>query len=691
MPVSRSHNLLVVFENENKYTTTQIFDAYCHTFPKGNIQIKNRIDHKYIQDSSNHLSSEHLHFCGTCGAIKETHINKDNHEKWFCNYCQDANYLSEDRFDDVVKDNFISDITSIKDAELTNLNLIILDLCLRDDHDREYVKFFLESLVNKTLANSTELINFVIILPDNNFLTFNNMNLKKFDHRSDVDFINNAFNINQFPWELFNQLIDNVKVTETGSHRCKREFPMELLYSKFQNLSNTFVKLLFHQLGPVTSKQGKIVNSGKKHFVRKFDDNKYNRESYKLSKKAAKYYTEQSTRFCFLQKKQNFFINMALFGCSLDDIGVMELSSIFKVYNFVDDYSTFLNKEKLNFSLQKWYEEDILKLIEFESFSTSDLFNIAGIWGDSVNFEKVGKTDRNLNKKPIDDLYVKNLVKTDNCRVLACNSLFNTLNLSYTIKLIRNALDKEDGVLTEEMLQLKHGSNRRSINVYPDRIKIQNITKFINKGRYYLQKHALNFPVIKDVTENIGYKIDHSMLFNSILTKFTMTNYNLIRNDIHNITMFMESYQNTLTSQLINNYMKMDFLKAIDVDIEKLLLGFYNMKYTLPIANVVQMTPDEYFMNISKIINNSIYDNMLEIYPKNHYNGDLLTSIELSDIVYILDKNATDFAKPKLEVNNDSTRRHVSNKTNFTVLNDKHEVVMDYEIFKSTIINKAFK
>ena len=306
-------------------------------------------------------------------------------------------------------------------------------------------------------------------------------------------------------------------------------------------------------------------------------------------------------------------------------------------------------------------------------------------------FCKVNKTDRNLNKKPIDDLYVKNLVKTDNCKIVSCNSLLNKLNLSYTLKLIRSALDKEDGVLTEEMLQLKHGSNIRSINLYPDNIKIQTLTKFINKGRYFLQKHSLNFPVIKDIESPFDYKIDHAMFFNSILNKFAILNYNLIKNDIHNISIFMETYQNVLTNQLVKNYMKMDFLKFVDVDIERLLLGFYNMKYALPIVNIVQMTPDEYFMNIVKLMSNDVHENMLEVYPVEHKNGDRVVMIELSDVVYLFDKTLEFTGKPTLIVDSDSTRRHVSNRTGFTVLDDKHEVVMDYEKFKSTIINKAFK
>ena len=688
MPIQRSHDSLIPFERNNTYNTTQVYHEFSSTFPKGNIQIHSSLDYDYITDTANILSCEHMHICTSCGAIKENSIIAETHKKWFCDYCQNANYISDNETADVVKQNFVTDISSISNFHITYMNLIVLDLCLRDDHDREYVKIFLDSLINRTLSNNEELMNLVIILPDNNFLTIEEMQLKKIN--PNMNFVKNSFKIDAFPWGLINQLIDNVAITETGSHRCKRELPLETLYSNFQTMENVFVKLLFHQLGPITSKKGKIVNSSKKHLVRKFDDNKYNRESYKLSKKATTYYISEATKFSLLQKKQNVFFNMALFGCFLDDIGVMELSIMFRVYNFVDDYSSDFNKAKLNYALNKWYREDSIKSIEFESFSTSDLFNIAGIWGDSRNFEKADKNSRNYNKKPIDDLYEKNLVKTDNCKILSCNSLLNTLNLSYTLKLIRNPLNENDGVLTEDLLQLKNGSSIRSINLYPDNIKIQNITKFIFKDKLFIQKHMVHFPVVKDA-ENKGYSINHYMLFNAILKKFTLTNCNLIRNDIHNITMFMDKYQSILTNQLINNYLKMAFLKSIDIDIERLLLGFYNLKYTLPIVNVVQMTPDEYFMNLCKFAGNSIDENMLEVYPKENIDSGAVTSIELSDVVYVINGQILKSTKPMLLVNNDSTGRHVSNRTNFTVLSEKHDVVMNYELFKSSVINKAFK
>lgn len=688
MPIQRSHDSLIPFEKNNTYTTTQVYHEFSNTFPKGNIQIHNSLDYDYITSKSNILSCEYLYFCKSCGAVKEHHILVETHKKWFCDYCQNANYLSENETNDVVKQDVVTDISLVSNFQITHINFIVLDLCLRDNQDRQYIKIFLDSLINKTLTNSEELMNFVVVLPDNKFLTIEEMQLKRIHHN--VNFIENSFKIKAFPWDLINQLIDNVIITETGSQRCKREVPLEIIYSNFKTMENVFVKLLFHQLGPITSKKGKIVSSNKKHLVRKFDDNKYNRESYKLSKKATSYYIDEATKFSLLQKKQNVYFNMALFGCSLDDIGVMELSSMFRVYNFVDDYSNDFNKTKLSYALNKWYREDSIKSIEFESFSTSDLFNIAGIWGDSRNFEKVDKKARNYNKKPIDDLYEKNLVKTDNCKLLSCNSLLNTLNLSYTLKLIRTPLNEDDGVLTEDMLQLKHGSKIRSINLYPDNIKIQNITKFIFKDKLFLQKHTLGFPVMKDVVSK-GYNIDHSMLFNAILKKFSLTNINLIRNDIHNITMFMDKYQSILTNQLIHNYLKVDFLKSLDIDIERLLLGFYNIKYTLPIANVVQMTPDEYFMNLSKLIGNNINENILEVYPKENVDHGVITSIELSDIVYLLHGDLIESKKPMLLVNNDSTGRHVSNRTNFTVLSNNHDVVMNYELFKSSIINKAFK
>lgn len=688
MPLQRSHDSLIPFERRNTYNTTQVYHEFSNTFPKGNIQIHNRLDYDYITEPDNILSCEYMHLCDSCGAIKENSIVAETHKKWFCDYCQNANYSSSNKTADIVKQNFITDISSISNFHLTCINLIVLDLCLRDDHDRQYVKIFLDSLMNKTLKSSEELMNLVIILPDNSFLTIERMQLKKINRK--MNLVENTFKSEAFPWELINQLIDNVVITETGSHRCKRELPLETLYSNFKSMENVFVKLLFHQLGPITSKKGKIVNSNKKHLVRKFDDNKYNRESYKLSKKATSYYINEATKFSLLQKKQNVFFNMALFGCSLDDIGVMELSSMFRVYNFVDDYSNDFNKAKLDYALNKWYREDSIKLIEFESFTSSELFNIAGIWGESRNFEKVDKISRNYNKKPIDDLYEKNLVKTDNCKIVSCNSVLNTLNLSYTLKLIRNALNESDGVLTEDVLQLKTGSTIRSINLYPDNIKIQIITKFLFKDKLFMQKHVVSFPVIKDVDDK-GYNINHCMLFNAILKKFSLTNGNLIRKDIHNIVLFMDKYQSILTSQLINNYLKMDFLKSIDIDIEKLLLGFYNMKHTLPIVNVVQMTPDEYFVNLCKFAVNSIDENMLEVYPKENVVDGLITSIELSDVVYVLNGKLVESKKPMLLVNNGSTGRHVSNRTNFTVLSGNHDVVMNYDLFTSRIINKAFK
>ncbi|XBW35709.1 hypothetical protein QEN19_001279 [Hanseniaspora menglaensis] len=689
MTLNVSHSCLVPLESKNKHTSVQIFDKNSHTFPKGNIQVIQDIDIKSFLNSDRY-ESKSIRYCNSCHAIKDSIIVNN---KWYCGYCNDVNYDPNLVFDSLTNQNFYSDITSTS-IELNTFYLFILDYCINDIEDIISIKAFNNHL--KTVLDSTDLVNFVLILPDGEFLTLNSeRRFFAFDKKSSIDFLSFSILANRFDWEELQHIADNCIHNDSIKKRVKRQFPLDLLYNHFSAFENCFVKTLYHQIGPVTSKEGKIVSSDKKNLLRKFDDNRFNRQSYNLSKAAFKYYKKSAEKWSKLNEK-NVYINFALFACSLDDIGAMELSPLFRVFNHLDSYDCELNTNKLIYNLKKWYTEDSFKLIEFESFSSSDLFNISGIWGSSSDYQKMPKLQRNYNKKPVDDLYVKNLVKTDHIKLLSTNSLHNSLNMAYNFKLVRDK-ETDDGIISEDMLQLKSGIKPKSLNMYPDKVNLQTIIKFIHNGKFYLKRSSKVLPVSLNLKNLI---IDTKVLLSQTIKKFMLTTTPLIINDIHNIALFMEQYQTTLTTQLIRDYLKLDFLTCLDVDLETLLLAFFNMKYVLPITNVVQMTPDEFIINCSRFIGSSSEENMLDIIPKEQKVCDAHI-VELSDFVYIVYENEAqedqflfkkiteEARKPILLIKNDSTRRHLSNQIDFTVFDKNHTLLVNLEKFKFDMINRS--
>lgn len=694
MPLALSHSCLLPLESLNKYTTTQIFDKNSNTFPKGNIQVVhdlgiNAFLENVLEDFSN------LRFCNSCGAIKETAISD---KKWYCSYCNDVNYVEESANDYRTDREFYSDLSSTEKSNysvLTSMHLFILDYCTNDQHDMASIDFFNEQL--NIVLSPDDLINFLLILPDGEFYTVNeSQKIVSFNDKNGPNIMTCFKPAKIFDWSILKSVANKNDYHNNNKKRVKRQLPLDMLYNSVLELEPCFIKILYHPLGPVTSKDGKIVNSEKKHLLRKFDDNKFNRESYKLSKSAFRYFNKQFSKWASLSEK-SIYTNFALFGCALDDIGVMELTPLFKVYNFVDSYDSSLNIEKLKYALHNWHYEDSFKLLEFESFSSSELFNISGIWGESKNYHKVRKSQRNYNKKAIDDLYVKNLVKTDHCKVLSTNSLLNTLNLSYTFKLVRDATSAEDGVLTEEMLQLKTGIKPRRLNLYPEYVNLQTVSKFIHNGRFYLHKCHRTITV---TTELEKMTIDHQLLLSAIIKKFVLTKSPLIINDIHNISIFLDEYQSTLTTQLIRDYLKLDFLKCLDTDLETFLHAIFNMKYVLPITNLVQLTPDEFFINCYKFLSCPFESSFLEILPSRE-TLQCTQKIELSDCVYLINENKGNIDnsfhsgatyngnKPLLVIDSDSARRYLSNRTEFKVLDNSHDLLMDLEKFKHDVLKRS--
>ena len=689
MPLQLSHSCLLPLASLNKYTTSQIFDKKSNTFPKGNIQVTQNLD---IDNFLNIplYDSQCIRFCNSCKAIKDTQIlNK----KWYCSYCNDVNYDTSNENDSITDQDFYSNISFGENSSystLASIHLFILDYCINDEIDLNFVHIFNENLQN--VLKKDDLINFVFIFPDGKFYTIDeDQKIISFDSKSNINFLHCAQYAKNFNWSLLKSIESNCILKNNSKSRVKRQLPLDVIYNHVSKLSNVFIKCLYHQLGPVTSKNGKIVNKDKKHLLRKFDDNKFNRESYKLSKTAYKYYKKQQANWSELNKK-NLFINFSLFGCSLDDIGVMELSPFFRLYNFVDSYDSSINLNKLIYALQKWHYEDGFKIIEFESFSSSELFNISGIWGEPKNYQKMIKSQRNYNKKPIDDLYVKNLVKTDHCKILSTNSLYNIINMSYNLKLVRDTATSEDGVITEEMLQLKSGIKPRRLELYPESIRLQTILKFIHNGVFYLHRSNRILPVTTDL-DNLT--IDHKMLLAGIIKKFVLTATPLIINDIHNISIYMEQYQATLTTQLIRDYLKIGFLRCLDTDLETFLHAIFNMKYVLPITNLVQLTPDEFIINCFKLLGFSDNDIMLEILPKREISGSNQL-VELPDCLYLIsttddgqEELSFNSKKPVLLINNDSVGRYLSNKLNFQVVDNDHQLLVDLEKFKGDMINKS--
>lgn len=694
MPLSLSHSCLLPLESLNKYITTQIFDKNSNTFPKGNIQVVHDLGiDAFLKEELENFS--HLKFCNSCGAIKETFVSD---KKWYCGYCNDVNYADNSANDYPTNREFYSDLSSSENSNyslLTSMHLFILDYCTNDQHDLKSIDFFNEQV--KNVLSPDDLINFLFIFPDGNFYTVNEAyEIVSFDSKNGSNFMNCFKPAETFDWSILKTVANRIDYHNNNKKRIKRQLPLDILYNAVLKSEECFIKILYHPLGPVTSKDGKIVNSEKKHLLRKFDDNQFNRESYKLSKTAYKYFNKQFSKWASLSER-NIYTNFALFGCALDDIGVMELTPLFKLYNFVDSYDSSLNIEKLKYALNNWHYEDSFKLVEFESFSSSEFFNISGIWGESKNYQKVRKSQRNYNKKAMDDLYVKNLIKTDHCKVLSTNSLFNTLNMSYNFKLVRDATSTEDGVLTEEMLQLKTGIKPRRLNLYPEIINLQTVSKFIYNGRFYLHKCNRTLPVTTKLEKMI---IDHKVLLSGIIKKFVLTTTPLIINDIHNISIYLEQYQSTLTTQLIRDYLKLTFLQCLDTDLETFLHAIFNMKYVLPITNLVQLTPDEFIINCYKFLTCPYESSFLEILPRRE-TVHSTQKIELSDCVYLINENNEnlenlshtgeiyDGNKPLLVIDSDSSRRYLSNRTEFKVLDNSHDLLVDLEKFKHDVLKRS--